>query len=147
MKTETLTLKDKHRGVTLVELMVVIVLIAIISAIAYPSYTAQVLKANRMDAKRVLMQIQSAYERYYVEQSNVYNTNANTLGNVTDTYSSLGLTPPTSSFYTFSCPGCTSGTAYTLRATASGQQASDTDCLTLQITNTGARTATSTTCW
>jgi type IV pilus assembly protein PilE len=129
------------KGVTLIELLVVIGILSVMAAIAFPAYTAQVQKANRMDAKRILTQIQSAYERYYVENNNVYPT-----VNITGAYSILSLgTPPSSNFYTFSATTTTSG--YTLSATATGTQASDTTCTNFSLDNLGNRSATNTTCW
>jgi type IV pilus assembly protein PilE len=129
------------KGVTLIEMLVVIAILAVMSAIAFPAYTAQVLKTNRMDAKRILMQIQTAYERYYVENNNVYPT----VG-ITGTYSALSLgTPPSSSNYTFSASA--SGTSYTLSATTAGAEVADTDCTNFYLDNLGNRTATSSTCW
>ncbi len=54
-------------GFTLVELMVVVLLVAILAAIAYPSYREQVRKARRADAQAVLMQAAQFMERYYTE--------------------------------------------------------------------------------
>lgn len=54
-------------GFTLVELMVVVLLVAILAAIAYPSYREQIRKARRADAQAVLMQAAQFMERYYTE--------------------------------------------------------------------------------
>ena len=130
-----------RKGVTLVELMVVVALVAVIATIAYPSYTTQVMKANRMDAKRYLMQIQSVYERYYLENNNAY------AANVSQVYSAMSIAagPPTSSFYAFTCNACTSS-SYTLVATALSSQAAD-SCSNFYLTNTGIRTASVSGCW
>lgn len=58
-------------GFTLIELMVVVTIIGIIAAIAYPSYQGYVEKTRRGDAKGVLMQFASAMERHYT-QNNTY---------------------------------------------------------------------------
>jgi type IV pilus assembly protein PilE len=130
------------KGVTLIELLVVVGILAVISAIAFPAYTAQVLKTNRMDAKRILSQIQIAYERYYVENNNVYPT----VG-ISGTFSALSLgTQPSSSYYTFSAT-VSSGTSYTLTASAQGSELTDTTCTNFYLDNLGNRTATSNNCW
>lgn len=131
------------KGVTLIELMVVLAILAVIAAIAFPAYTSQVVKTNRMDAKRILMQIQTAYERYYIENNNVYPT----VG-ITSTYSALSLgTPPTSNYYTFSATTNAGATSYTLSATTAGSEVTDTTCTNFYLDNLGNRTATSSTCW
>jgi type IV pilus assembly protein PilE len=60
-----------QRGVTLMELLTVIVVLGILAAIAVPSYRQYVVRANRTDAKTALMQLQAAQEKFYL-QNNVY---------------------------------------------------------------------------
>src|SRR5688572_21888115 len=55
----------RSRGITLIELMVVVVVVAILAGIAYPSYRAQAIKANRTEAKVELMQLTGALEKCY----------------------------------------------------------------------------------
>jgi len=132
---------DQQRGINLIELMVVIGILSIIAAIAFPAFTTQVQKTNRMDAKRILLQMQTVYERYYNENNNAYPT----IG-ITATYSALSLgNPPSSSYYTFSATQTQS--SYTLSATATGNQASDTSCTNFYIDNLGNQSATSSNCW
>ena len=47
----------RQRGLTLVELMVVVAVMAIVASVAYPLYTAQVQKSRRADAKVALQEI------------------------------------------------------------------------------------------
>ena len=47
-------MQTRQRGLTLVELMVVVAVMAIIATIAYPIYTNQVQKSRRADAKVAL---------------------------------------------------------------------------------------------
>jgi len=47
------------------ELLVVVAIVGILSAIAYPSYLSYVQRANRSDATRVLMLYSQAFERCY----------------------------------------------------------------------------------
>ena len=52
-----------ERGVTLVELMVVIVIIAVLSVFAIPSYKGYVMRAQRGDARVALMRVAQFMER------------------------------------------------------------------------------------
>jgi type IV pilus assembly protein PilE len=60
-----------QRGVTLIELMMVITVLGILAAIAVPGYRQYLLRANRTDAKSALMQLQAAQEKFYL-QNNAY---------------------------------------------------------------------------
>lgn len=53
------------KGFTLIELMIVVAVIGIIAAIAYPAYQGQVQKTRRTDGKAKLMEIMQAQERNY----------------------------------------------------------------------------------
>lgn len=78
------------RGVTLMELMIVVVIVGILTAVAYPSYRQYAAKAKRNEAKAALLQIATLQERHYL-QNNTYTTDMTNLGfaaagcNTTDT--------------------------------------------------------------
>jgi len=55
-------------GFTLIELMITVAIVAIIAAIAIPSYQAQSLKARRSDGQAFLLNIQSRMERYMYDE-------------------------------------------------------------------------------
>lgn len=54
--------KKSSFGLTLIELMVTIAVLAIIAAIGYPMYTAQVQKGRRVDARAGVMELAMAQE-------------------------------------------------------------------------------------
>ncbi len=63
------------RGVTLLELMIVVVILGILTAIAYPSYRQFIERAKRTEAKALLLRIAVDQERFYL-QNNTFGTMA-----------------------------------------------------------------------
>ncbi len=60
-------------GFTLIELMIVVVIVAILAGIAYPSYQDSIRKARRADAKSALLEAASRQERFYTENNQYTN--------------------------------------------------------------------------
>ena len=60
---------QKMRGVTLLELMIVVVIIGIMAAIAYPNYRDFAARAKRNEAKAILLEIAQNQERFYLQNS------------------------------------------------------------------------------
>ena len=56
-----------QRGFTLIELMIVVAIVAILAAVAWPSYQNQVRSSNRADAQGALMGLAQAMERHFTE--------------------------------------------------------------------------------
>lgn len=57
------------RGVTLLELMIVVVIIGLMAAIAYPNYREFVARAKRNEAKAMLLEVATAEEAFYLQNS------------------------------------------------------------------------------
>ena len=70
---------NKQQGVTLTELLIVMVIVSILTAVAYPNYRQYVAKAKRNEAKAALLQIATNQERFYL-QNNTYTTDMQALG-------------------------------------------------------------------
>jgi type IV pilus assembly protein PilE len=133
------------KGLTLVELMVVVAVLAVLAGIAYPLYTAQTEKARRADAKIALETIALAQERAYT----INGSYASSLGSGTLQISTaLAAGGSEEGYYNLTLAG--GGQAFTATATATGGQSSDTDCATFTINQLGQKTATDgggTNCW
>jgi len=72
-------MRNKMRGVTLMELMIVVVIVGILAAVAYPSYREYAARAKRNEARAALLQIATLQERFYL-QNNTYTTDMTKLG-------------------------------------------------------------------
>jgi type IV pilus assembly protein PilE len=57
-----------NKGITLIELLIVIVIIGILAAIAIPAYTNYMQRARRVDAKTALEQLRAAQEMWRAER-------------------------------------------------------------------------------
>ena len=64
----------RTKGFTLIELMIGLVIIGILAAVAYPTYTAHVTRSSREAAKAELLQLANLQEKIYLN-SNAYSNN------------------------------------------------------------------------
>jgi len=132
--------KKRQSGFTLIELMVVVVIIGIITAFAYPAYQDSVRKSRRSDAKAALSDLAAREEQHRLDNK-VYTIDLPSLGasaQSPERYYTLGIV----------AGGAGIATSYLITATATGTQASDTKCATLSLSSTGAKTSAPTaSCW
>ena len=56
-------------GVTLMELMIVVVIVGILTAIAFPNYREFVARAKRAEAKAALLKLATSQEKFYLQNS------------------------------------------------------------------------------
>jgi type IV pilus assembly protein PilE len=121
----------KSDGFTLVELMVVVAIVGILSALAYPSYQEHIAKGRRAQAVNSLLEAAHELERYY--SANGTYLNAGALPNVFTTSVSQGA----SVFYNIvaGAPAPTAN-AFVLQAVRNGAMAPD-KCGDFQIDQSG----------
>lgn len=137
------------RGMTLVELLVVVVLVAVLATVAIPSYRSHVLRTHRVESRTALLALAVAQEKFFL-QHNTYATQAELSEAPPD---GLGLAGTSANArYVLSIDGA-SESDYSATATATGAQVSDHDCATFSINALGQRSATrldgsaSSACW
>lgn len=125
----------RSRGFTLIEMMIVVAIIGILSAIAYPSYLKYVMRANRSVAEQFMLDITSREQQYLLDARS-YTATIGTGG--------LNMTVPTqvSPYYTMAIVVDNTATppVFTITATAIGSQVSDGN---LTLNNLGQKTPSS----
>lgn len=102
-----------HRqiGFTLIEVMVVVVIIAILSAIAIPQYSDYVTRSKITEALSGLSDMRVRMEQYFQDRRTYVGACA---------ANTVAALPPNTSNFTFSCPTNPTATTYTVRATGVG---------------------------
>jgi len=115
---------NTQRGFTLIELMIAVAIVAILSAIAWPSYQEQVRAARRADAQGALLGLAQAMERHFTE-------NGTYEGAAVDEDGTPGIFPAQvpldggTKFYDLRIVDPTTATTYTLQAQPVGAQQED----------------------
>lgn len=118
------------KGFTIIELMVVVAIVGILSAIALPAYQQYVLKTHRAEASRLLLTAANLQERQLADYGH-YTDNLVLLGVAADGISSSGR---------FRLQVILSdSSSFELIALAQGPQTADRDCLVFTLDHTGQR--------
>ena len=59
--------RSRHGGFTLIELMIVVAIVAILAAVAFPSYQSHMMKGRRASAQTALMDIAQRQQQYFMD--------------------------------------------------------------------------------
>ena len=130
----------RTRGFTLIEVMITVAIVAILAAVALPSYREHVRKSRRAEAQAYLMAVASRQQQFLLD-TRAYAPNLATVGlaapaNVAAAYDVVVV--------------AVAGPPPTFRLTATPKATTDQvqeRCGTLAIDQTGAKTAALATCW
>jgi type IV pilus assembly protein PilE len=134
--------KRYQHGVTLLELMAVVVIIGILASIAVPTYRGYVMRAQRSEGTTMLLRAAAAQEKYYLQNNGYTDVVAGTGATSLKLFSTGNTTER--GLYTLGIAAGSTGTlasSYTITVTAAGGQLKDTTCQTFTITETGQRGA------
>lgn len=133
-------------GMTLIELMVVCLVVAILAAIALPSYNRQVQKSRRTDAHTALLRMAAEEERFYTN----FNRYTSNLTGAPPAGLGMGGVNSEHGYYTIAAVVGAGAQTFTLTATPQGSQAADV-CANLTLGNSDAKGFSGTTdngvCW
>ena len=126
---------ERSRGFTLIEVMIVVLVIAVLAAIAYPNYESAVLKSKRGQVKGDLVELAQRYERYHT---------------VNNTYVGFWATVPaaqrvsprdaTGGAVAYNITNAEAANTFMLTASPQNRQTRDTRCGTLTLDQAGAKT-------
>ena len=123
------TMRHQHQGFTLIELMIVVAIVGILAAVAYPSYAEYIRRGHRAEARAGLLQAAQWMERAATAKG-TYPLEA-------DFPAALKTVP--NNRYDVSIASA-DGATFTLTATPKGAQVGD-KCGNYTLANTGLRGA------
>jgi len=134
-------MRRSMRGITLIELMIVVVIVSILAAVAYPSYREFAARAKRNEAKAALLKAATNQEKFYL-QNQSFSADLEDLG-----FSSNPFTTETGS-YVISVAAADPASNFVVTATYQKGDAEAAKCNTFTIDGRGTKTsAPYTDCW
>ena len=136
-----MTTRRYMRGITLIELMIVVVIVSILAAVSYPNYREFAARAKRNEAKAALLKAATNQERFYLN-ANQFSVNLVPLG-----FTSSPFTTQTGSYViTVAAPNPASNFTVTATYQLGGKES--THCNVFTIDGRGVKTSSpDTDCW
>ena len=132
----------KNKGFTLIELMIVVAVVAILAAVAYPSYQDSVQKTRRADAKAALERAAGLQERFFTENNSyAFPADIGKVGGASSTEGYYTITLANTDLAGTSCVSGGYAPCFLFTATATGVQTKDTDCDKFTLDEKGVRAA------
>lgn len=130
---------NAQTGFTLIELMITVAIIAILAAIALPSYKNYIVKSHRTEAQAAMLSLAQYLESKY---------------NASFSYPAVASIPESltkpgnvSDYYTISVSIANASQTYTITAAPITSKQNDTQCGTLTLNEQGVKTPTTSGCW
>lgn len=105
-------------GVTLIELLIVIVIISLLSLIGYSTFNRSKMESRRVDAKSSLIATEAIIERYLTENNNMTFTSADLSVAQFENYSDSSISPILSKENYYRITITPDSTGYSITATA-----------------------------
>ena len=142
-----------QRGMTLIELMVVVAIVAIVVAFAFPSYERYVVRTKRAVAQNALLQVADRQQQFFMDNkqfaANLTNLGFNANPFVVDDDGSATVATDSDAVYSLTLSNVTQTTWTATAAPLHGQLKRDADCGSLSITQAGTKASSGggTNCW
>lgn len=132
----------KHRGFTLVEIMIVVAIVGILATVAVPMYTSYMARGKLVDAQSTLTTARVALEQYYQDNRTYVNTATKT-----------SPCPAATTYFTYTCAPqanyflITASSAANQGLGAAGSYVYTIDSSNAKATTKFAGSTSSATCW
>ena len=128
---------------TLIELMVVVAIVAIVFALAFPSYERYVVRTKRTVAQNALLQVADRQQQFFMDNkqfaANLTNLGFNANPFVVDDEGSATVAAAADAVYSITLSNVTQTTWTATAAPLHGQLSRDTNCGSLSITQAGTK--------
>ncbi len=132
---------QQQRGITLIELMIVIVILAVVASFAYPSYMNYVVDTKRTAATSILLQVADRQQQFFMDNKRFTNdlTNLGFTANplvIADDGRPMASAASVDSTYSVALSNVTATTYTVTAAPLNGQASRDTKCGSLTLNQT-----------